>query len=70
MNQELNDFLNTLQGWTFYTEDVFSRNDFYYLTIQQKRMGYKAKIYRLLMNSDETPQDLVDYMLNRYKIEI
>ena len=67
MNQELNDFLNTLQGWTFYTEDVFSRNDFYYLHL--RCVGGKSE-YRLLMNSDETPEDIKEYMVNRYKIEI
>lgn len=65
MSQELNDYLNSLnhKGYRFHTEDVIGSN-FYYLFLK------KDKAFRLLMNGEETPQDIGEYLLNRYNYSI
>ena len=71
MNHELNNFLCQLQnrGWQFGTQEVFSRTDFYYLLLMSPVLSKKST-FKLLMNSEETVQDLKDYMKDKYGVEL
>ena len=64
MKEELKTYLTNLKGWRHHTEEQDGTHMYYLF------MGKQGKGYRMLMNGDETPEDIREYMLDINQVKL